>query len=486
MGHSRILPVAGGWSLGLSYIVSRTVARSRPSRLHGGLSTVEYFTFGFGTMIGVGWLVVMGDWLTRGGPGGGILGFLLGGLLLFPIAHTYGRLVQRIQDAGAEIAYTEGVMPPLVSFAAGWTMVLSYAIVCPWEAVATGDLLARVFPALNSYQLYTIAGTPVFAPRLGVGLALTALIAIVNYRGIKPSGVFQNVMTFGLLATFAIFTVLGFARGTVANMEPLFSHAESGGALLSIFLVLQIVPYFMTGFESVAKGSEEAHDGFDPKNFTKAIYAALIAGFLFYVIIIAVVTYVYPWQEIVSGQVRTEVAFERTFGSHAIAQLILFGAFLSLLKIFNGNFVAGTRMLYALGRRDVVHPSLGRVHPQFGTPAVAIALLALLTAACAMLGNAILVPVTEVGSLTVGIGWLSACVAYILRQRGAAADESTAMAWMGAAVSVAIILMKIVPGVPGSFTRAEWIAFGLWSGAGLVFWLARPRAAEVKQESKRS
>ena len=136
--------------------------------------------------------------------------------------------------------------------------------------------------------------------------------------------------------------------------------------------MLQIVPYFMTGFESVAKGSEEAKAGFDPRNFTRAIYAALIAGFLFYVLIIAVVTYVYPWQEIVSGHVRTEVAFERTFGSHRIAQLILFGAFLSLLKIFNGNFVASTRMLYAIGRRNLVHPSLGRVHATYGTPVVAI------------------------------------------------------------------------------------------------------------------
>src|SRR5881628_2947207 len=198
-------------------------AATRPA-LHGGLSTVEYFTFGFGTMIGVGWLVLMDDWLTRGGPAGGILGFLLGGVLLFPIAHTYGRLVQRIQDAGAEIAYTEGVMPASVSFAAGWTMVLSYAIVCPWEAVATGNLLARVFPALNSYHLYTVAGSPIYAPRLGVGLLLTLLIVAVNYRGIKPSGVFQDAMTFGLLATFVIFTVLGFARGSSANMQPLFSQ----------------------------------------------------------------------------------------------------------------------------------------------------------------------------------------------------------------------------------------------------------------------
>jgi basic amino acid/polyamine antiporter, APA family len=460
-------------------------ARTRHG-LRGGLSTVEYFTFGFGTMIGVGWLVLMDDWLTRGGPGGGMLGYLIGGLLLFPIAHTYGRLVQRIQDAGAEIAYTEGVMPPLVSFGAGWTMVLSYAIVCPWEAVATGNLLARVFPRLNTLQLYIIDGTPIYGPRLAVGIALTALITLVNYRGIKPSGVFQDVMTFGLLGTFAIFTLLGFARGTPANMQPFFSHPGSAGALLSIFLVLQIVPYFMTGFESVAKGSEEARDGFDPRSFTTAIYAALIAGFLFYVIIIAVVTYVYPWQEIVSGHVRTEVAFERTFGSHAIAQLILFGAFLSLLKIFNGNFVAGTRMLYALGRRNVVHPSLGRVHARFGTPSVAIGLMATISIGGAMMGDAILVPITEVGSLTVGFGWLSACAAYILRAQtltdgGAVAPteppRALAMAWLGAAVSVAIILMKVIPGVPGSFTRAEWLAFAAWTTLGLGVWLLKPARA---------
>ena len=452
-------------------------------RLHGSLSTVEYFTFGFGTMIGVGWFVVMDDWLARGGPGGAMLGYLIGGLLLFPIAHTYGRLVQRIRDAGAEIAYTETVFPPAVSFAAGWTMVLSYAIVCPWEAVATGNLLARVFPALNSYELYSIAGTPIFGPRLAVGLALTALIVLINYRGIAPSGVFQNVTTFGLLAIFAVFTTLGFIRGTSANMQPLFTRPGAGGVLLSIFLVMQIVPYFMTGYESVAKGSEEAKSGFDPRNFPKAIYGALFGGLVFYVLVIAVVTWVYPWGQIVSGHVRTEVAFERAFGSQSIAQLILFGAFLSLLKIFNGNFVAATRMLYAIGRRNLVHPALGRVHAATGTPVVAIGLMGMLTAAASMFGDAILVPVTEVGSLAVGVGWMSACAAYIARWRRERArrtnegyrDESPAIAWFGVAVALAIVLMKVVPGVPGSFTRAEWIAFAAWSALGLLFWLARRR-----------
>jgi len=46
---------------------------------------------------------------------------------------------------------------------------------------------------------------------------------------------------------------------------------------------------------------------------------------------------------------------------------------------------------------------------------------------------------------------------------------------MGIVVAIAIVLMKIVPIVPGSFTRAEWIAFAAWSAMGLVFWMLRRR-----------
>jgi hypothetical protein len=46
-------------------------------------------------------------------------------------------------------------------------------------------------------------------------------------------------------------------------------------------------------------------------------------------------------------------------------------------------------------------------------------------------------------------------------------------AWAGVVVSVAIVLMKIIPGVPGSFSRWEWLSFIAWSGMGLLFWLLR-------------
>src|SRR4051812_11815884 len=97
------------------------------------LRVTDYFTLGWGTMVGVGWLIVMDDWLGRSGPLGAILGFAIGGALLLPIGYVYAQLVMAIPDASAEIAYTAKTFSRRVSFVTGWMMVLAYFIVCPWE-----------------------------------------------------------------------------------------------------------------------------------------------------------------------------------------------------------------------------------------------------------------------------------------------------------------------------------------------------------------
>ena len=89
------------------------------------LRIADYFSLGWGTMVGVGWLVVMDDWLTRGGPLGGILGFAIGGVLLLPIGYVYGKLVMAMPDASGEVAYTASIFPQPVSFFTGWMMMLA-------------------------------------------------------------------------------------------------------------------------------------------------------------------------------------------------------------------------------------------------------------------------------------------------------------------------------------------------------------------------
>ncbi len=423
------------------------------------LRLVDYFALGWGTMVGVGWLVVMDDWLLRGGALGAILGFAIGGMLLLPIGYVYGQLVTAMPDAAAEVAYTAKVFPQAVSFATGWTMILAYFIVCPWEAVAVGKIAGYIFPALDSIELYRIAGRPVYLPHLVIGLGLTALLTLLNYRGIRLSATFQNWTAFGTLALFAVFVGCGISRGSPRNFPPLFTHS----GFVSVLLVMQIVPYFMTGYESVVKGAEEASPEFRARGFFKAIWMAIVVGILFYTIVIAAVGFVAPWKQLTHEKFMTAVAFERAVGSRWIVSVILATALLSLFKVFNGNFVAASRLLFAMGRRGLVAAGVATVHPRNRTPSTAVVCIGLATAACMFLGDAALVPISEVGSVASAAGWLAACAAYY---QMAPSPRQRFVAGIGATVALLMILMKIVPVIPGHFSGYEWLALGIWSLLG--------------------
>jgi len=433
------------------------------------LRITDYFSLGWGTMVGVGWLVVMDDWLLRGGPLGGILGFAIGGILLLPIGYVYGKLVMAMPDAAGEIAYTASVFPRPVSFYTGWMMMLAYFIVCPWEAVAVGRIAGYIFPALDSIELYRVAGKPVYLAHLVIGLALTALVTVVNYRGIRLSATVQNWSTFGTLALFVIFVGIGVTRGSPANFPPLFTHTP----FVSILLVLQIVPYYMTGYESVTKAAEEANPEFRAQGFSRAIYAAIVVGAVFYMVVIAAVGFVAPWHTLTQAPFMTAVAFQHALGSRWIVSIILSAALLSLFKVFNGNFIAASRLLFAMGRRGLIDERMGTVHPRNQTPSAAVVSVGGATALCLFLGSAILVPVSEVGSVASASGWLAACAAYLqmraqMKDRMSLRIADRLIALLGALVGLAMILMKLVPLVPGHFSGWEWLALVVWIILGTV------------------
>ena len=447
------------------------------------LRITDYFTLGWGTMVGVGWLVIMDDWLSRGGSLGALLGFAIGGAVLFPIGWVYGKLIMAMPDAAGEIAYTSAVFSRQFSFATGWMMLLAYFIVCPWEAVAVGRIAGYIFPALDSIELYRIAGRPVYLPHFVIGLTLTTLLTTLNYRGIRLSATFQNWTSFGTLALFLVFVTSGVSKGSSLNLPPLFTRAP----LVSILLVIQIVPYFMTGFESVGKAAEEAHQDFRSKAFFRAIWMAIFVGILFYTIVIAAVSFVSPWHALIGEKFMTAIAFQRAVGSRAIVNIILAAALLSLFKCFNGNFVAASRLLFALGRRKMIAAQVGEIHARHQTPALAVLCIGGLTAACMLLGDAILVPITEVGSVACAVGWSASCAACLALGRRTGSDgvvlsgREKGVAIFGLVAGIAMVLMKIVPAIPGHFTKYEWIALGVWTLLGVISHRRRMESIQINE-----
>jgi basic amino acid/polyamine antiporter, APA family len=448
-------------------------ALARKLRLH------DLFALAFGTMIGTGWLVLMDDWLGRGGPAGAALGFAIGGIILLPVGYVYGQWVKRLPDAAGEAAYTAQVFPPIVSYFTGWMMLLAYFIVCPWEAVALGKIAAYIFPALDSFELYRVAGQPVFLPRLLLGITLTLLLATINYRGIRLSANFQKTMSSMVLLIFVALVGISAVRGAPANLHPVF-HATP---FLSILLTLQIVPYFLTGFESVPKYAEEANPDFRQSSYMHAIGLALGVGALFYALCILAVGYIAPWQSLLGKRFATAFAFENALGKHWPVQLILVMALFGLFQCFNGNFAASTRLLFAYARRGTVPPAFASIHTKFSTPSIAIIGITIATLAGLLLGDAILVPVTEVGSMASALGWLAACSSFWLIESRSPLDHSKladvaahrirkiaarAITALGICVSLLLLLMKLIPAFPGHFTHAEWIALSIWLLLGVA------------------
>ena len=426
------------------------------------LRLADYFALAFGVMVGTAWLVVMDDILRRGGPLGAVLGFTAGALMLLPIGYVYGRLVPAVPDEAGEAAYVAQFFPRGVSFATGWMVFLSYFLTCPFEGLAAGRIAGYLFPSLNSYELYRLGGYPVYLPHLLLGTLITVALTWVNYRGIRAGARLGKTTTFTFLTLVIIFALAGAGHGKVENLHPLFSHAP----LASVFLVWQIVPWLLSGFESVGKYSEEASSDFKSSGFFIAIALTIFTGLAFFWVVIWAVAYVAPWQAPQSNQqFPTAVAFERALHAHWIVVLIMASALVALIQAFNANLIASSRLLFAMARRRLIVPKLEYIDPVNQTPTIAIMVVGAATALTMFLGEAGLVPILEVGAVSSALGWMAGCVSFYCMKpnwRGRAA------AIFGVLVTLSMCLAKVLPMVPGHFTLYEWMALAIWTAIGAM------------------
>jgi len=232
------------------------------------------------------------------------------------------------------------------------------------------------------------------------------------------------------------------------------------------------MPYYLTGFETIPKCAEEAAADFPPRRFLRVMLLALGVATVFYVSVPGIVALLEPWENLVRVDFATAVAFERAFlGWPWLVPLMMVGVALSLLKVFNGNFLAATRLLYAMGNRDLLGGPLGRIHPKFRTPAAAIILVGAVTALAALLGETILEPISEVGSFTCALGWLVTCLSYCCGAAGKLRPIGWAMGLLGVVMAGSFVVI-----VAAGFGSWEWWVSAGWAACGVALWLARDRA----------
>ena len=428
-----------------------------------------YVTIGLGSIIGVGWILVAGEWLNKGGPLGAILGFFLGGLLLTTVGKCYAELTPAIPVAGGEVAFSYKGFGPGIAFMTGWFLAFGYVFLGPFETTSLGWLFELLLPSLKTAPLYSIGGYDISFSSLIPGLAVGIFIIVLNYFGVKNSAKFQLITTGLLFACAIVFTTVAIFKGNLANLRPVFSAGETlKGGLWSTVAILGLVPFFMAGFDTIPQVSEESGEDVEPKKLGKAIIMSIIIGSLFYCVVILAVSSCMPWQESAKLEMPSAGVFQAAFGYVWVTKLVLITGFLGLVTSLNGIYIAATRVLFAAGRGGLMPRWLGEVSEKYKTPKNAIFFAGAIALIGPIIGKAVILPIVAASSLAYMCAWLLTCLATI-KLRKTAPDmnrpyrvKNKLTMYAGVVISAALILLIVVP---GSSAQLKWpLEYGILAG----------------------
>jgi len=446
----------------------------------------NYIAIGLGVIVGVGWVIMSGQFLEDGGPLGAMIAFALGGLLLLSVGTCYAEMTSSLPLAGGELSFAYKAFGSLMAFIIAWMLALGYISITPFETIAIGQLLETLIPAIASDALYHVdlgneperVALSTILPGLLVGVYLIWL----NYKGAKNSAKFQLFVVYGMVACTVIFTVAALFKGDISNLQPLFAGTEDyssqwAAAPAAIVSVLVVVPFFMAGFDAIPQAAEESGTSMQPRQLGIAILVSIVTGAFFYVLIILAVAMAMPWTISSKLPMTTSAVFEEAFGFAWAAKLVIFTALLGLITTLNGMYIASSRVLFSMARGGLLPHWFAEVHPLHHTPKNAMLFVGVISLLGPFVGKSALTPIVNCASLVFTIAMAITCASTIrLRSLAPGLERPfrapTPLIYLGMLVAIVLISLMVLPQSPGQLGNLEFTISGIWFllGLPLFFW----------------
>jgi amino acid transporter len=439
--------------------------RNKPTDPARGLGTVQMFTFGFGTIVGIAWVVLMGQLLAQAGLAGALLGLTLGAVLMMAIGLCYAEMGARFPLAGGEIAYAREVYGVGVSHLVGWFLLLSCILVCGFEMVSVGWLVTQLWPQAAHTRMYAFLGENVYLEPLLASCAIQLLIAAANHRGAERAGQLQTITTISKLLLSMAFIVAGLCAANPTNSQPLFVHDEKGSILPGVISVITIAPFWFSGFNAISQTLGERSGGTSAAGAARLILVSLVAAWAFYCLVLVSMTLVLPRQSLLSHSLPTAAAFQAAFHSPAIGNAVLFAALLGLISTWNALFFSATRVLFVLAQDGFVSALFRTTHPRFFTPTAAIVAIALVIPVCALLGKAVIGPLLSLFSVVMAGIYATVCLGVIRLRRSQSWLPGLALA--SCFVIAAFASLEPLRNWNNGRWPFEWLLLLVWTGCGI-------------------
>ena len=310
-------------------------------------------------------LVISGEYFgwSYGWAGAGTLGFLVTSafiaLMYTTFIFSFTELTTSIPHAGGPFEYARRAFGPTGGYIAGFATLIEFVFAPPAISLAIGSYLNVQFPALDP-RMAALGAYLVFMTLNIVGVQIAATFELV----VTLVAIFELLVFMGVVAPG--FSMANFVKGGWSGQDSFSLDSIPG-----IFAAIPFAIWFFLAIEGVAMAAEEAKD---PR---RSIPIAYIAGILTLVVLATGVMLFAgasgDWTKLANINDPLPQAMKMIVGDssgwlHMLVWLGLFG----LIASFHGIILGYSRQIYALSRAGYLPEMLGKVHPRFHTPHLAI------------------------------------------------------------------------------------------------------------------
>src|SRR5947207_2744397 len=296
--------------------------------------------------------------------------FMLAGGLFALTAKTYAEGASMFPEAGGSSSFARHAFNELASFFAGWALTLDYIITIAISAFFVPHYLAAFFPALRHGPGDVIGG-----------IAVVALLAALNIRGLKESARLNLVLAVVDLGTQVL--LVGVGAVMVLNPSLLVHQVHLGVAPTwsQLVFALSVAMVAYTGIETVSNMAEEAKE--PDKDVPKAVNLVLIAVLAVYAGLSVVALSALPVTQGAHGHYSTALGTQyeadpvlgivKSIGlTHWLEQgMTYYVGILAATILFiatNAGLIGISRLSWSLAEHRQLPGLFARLHPTYRTP----------------------------------------------------------------------------------------------------------------------
>ena len=452
---------------------------NRESEFSKVLNTGDVLVVAFGAMIGWGWVVSSGQWITSGGVLGTVLGFIIGGIMIYFVGLCYAELTTAMPKCGGEHVFSYKAFGSIGAYICTWSIILSYIGVVCYEAVSFPTILQYVFPKIARGYLYSVGGFDIYFTWLLIAIGMALLILFLNIIGMKKAARFQKILTC-VIAAVGIALVAGAAySGNVNNLQNQLLGGDTNGEIIqNIAKVAIMTPFFLFGFDVIPQAAEEINVPL--KKLGKMMILSIIMAVSFYVLVVLAVGYVMNAEQIKTSMLSatglvTADAMGVAFNNANMAKVLIIGGLCGIVTSWNSFLIGGSRALYSMSVSYMLPRKFAVLHKKYNTPVNSLLLIGALSVISPFFGRSMLVWIVDAGNFACCFAYCIVSLSFIvLRRKEADMRRPYKVKHYKFVGIVAVIMsgtmsaMYIIPETNCTLVWQEWIIVGGWILLGII------------------